>query len=49
MNKHQIPNTKYQINLNVQNSKFQTKSFRPLGFGDWNLFGVWSLGFGISG
>ena len=45
--KHQITNTKSQINPNDQNSKLQTKSFRSFEIDDWNLFGICNLEFGI--
>ena len=38
--------TKFQINSNGQNSKFQTR-LGHLIFDIWNLFGFWDLGFGI--
>jgi hypothetical protein len=33
----------------IPNTKYQTKktSFRGLRFEDWNLFGIWNLGFEI--
>ncbi len=43
--KHQNPNTKFQINSNDGNSKFQAASFESLKVGICNLFGVWNLGF----
>ena len=47
MEKHQITNTKSQIISNDQNSKLQTKLFWSFGIGDWSLFGICNLGFGI--
>jgi hypothetical protein len=48
LDKHQIPNTKFQIISNLLNSKLQTKSFWSFGIGVWELFGICNLGFGIS-
>jgi len=45
--KHQNPSTKFQINSNDVNSKFQTASFESLRVGFYNLFGIWDLEFGI--
>ena len=47
---HQISSTKFQINSNAQNSKFQTPSPFGMGgfeFGFWNLVGIWFLVLGI--
>jgi hypothetical protein len=43
--KYQIPSTNAQINSNDQSPKL---SFFSLEFGDWVLFGIWNLEFGIS-
>jgi hypothetical protein len=48
MLKHQIPSIKFQTNPNDRNSKSQTNRFGYLNIWIWNLFGIWSLGFGIS-
>jgi hypothetical protein len=40
--------TKFQTISNVLNPKFETKSFLHLEIGDWDLFGICHLGFGIS-
>ena len=45
--KHQNPSTKFQINFNDVNSKFQTASFGSMRVGFCNLFGIWDLEFGI--
>jgi hypothetical protein len=44
--KYQISSSKFQINPNDRNSKFQTPSPFGIGgfeFGFWNLFGIWLL------
>jgi hypothetical protein len=51
MKKSQAPGTKSQISSNVQNPNLQKEGFDMFwlfGIGDWELFGIWSLGFGIS-
>jgi hypothetical protein len=50
----QIPNPKLQIprkNQNHQTEKMKktTRRVHHLDFGNWDLFGIWSLGFGICG
>jgi hypothetical protein len=48
--KSQAPNTKSQTNTNVQNPNLQKKTSSMLwsfGMGIWDLFGIWSLGFGV--
>lgn len=47
--KFQAPNTKFQINSNNQNSKYQTNKLIWIWkIGIWKLFGNWKLGIGIS-
>jgi len=46
--KHQIPSTKFQIDSNGRNSKFETGLSGSLDIGFWDLFGIWDLEFGIS-
>lgn len=47
VDKHQIPNTRSQINPNNENSKFQTNCFGhlKLEFGAYLEFGFWNLEF----
>jgi hypothetical protein len=49
MGKHQTTSIKSQIIFNDQNSKLQSKlnCFGHSEIGDWNLFGIWNLEFGI--
>jgi hypothetical protein len=39
--------TKYQVNSNKQTFKYQTRSFRSLDIGAWELFGIWDLEIGV--
>jgi len=48
MKKHQIPNTKHQINSKHQTPNSALHGRWHLVFGAWCLFGFWILGFGIS-
>jgi hypothetical protein len=51
MEKSQAPSTKSQLSSNLQNPNPQRKefdTFRSFEIGDWGLFGIWSLEFGIS-
>lgn len=48
--KPQIPSSKSQANAKHSNPKTaRTRAALDLDFGTWNLFGIWNLGFGISG
>jgi hypothetical protein len=48
--KSQIPIPKSQANFKSPKGEMKktTRAFRHLEFGNWDLLGIWVLGFGIS-